>query len=34
MRGMDTSRLQNLLDWLMDGARSTPQPPAFLKETC
>jgi adenylate cyclase len=34
MRGMDTQKLQNLLDWLMDGARSTPQAPAFLKETC
>src|ERR1700760_567753 len=31
---MDTQKLQSLLDWLMDGARSTPSPPAFLKETC
>jgi adenylate cyclase len=34
MSGMDTQKLQNLLDWLMDGARSTPTAPAFLKETC
>ncbi|HEY2246481.1 MAG TPA: adenylate/guanylate cyclase domain-containing protein [Bradyrhizobium sp.] len=31
---MDAQKLQNLLDWLMDGARSAPAPPAFLKETC
>ena len=31
---MDTSRLQDLIKWLMDGARSAPTPPAFLKETC
>jgi adenylate cyclase len=31
---MDTQKLQNLIDWLMDGARSAPTPPAFLKETC
>jgi adenylate cyclase len=31
---MDPQKLQNLLDWLMDGARSAPTPPAFLKETC
>jgi adenylate cyclase len=31
---MDTSKLQNLIDWLMDGARSAPTPPAFMKETC
>jgi adenylate cyclase len=31
---MDVQKLQNLLDWLMDGARSTPTAPAFLKETC
>ena len=31
---MDTQKLQGLIDWLMDGARSTPSPPAFLKETC
>ena len=31
---MDTQKLQSLLDWLMDGARSTPTAPAFLKETC
>jgi adenylate cyclase len=31
---MDTSRLQDLIEWLMDGARSAPSPPAFLKETC
>ena len=31
---MDTQKLQGLIDWLMDGARSAPSPPAFLKETC
>ena len=31
---MDTQKLQSLIDWLMDGARSAPSPPAFLKETC
>jgi adenylate cyclase len=31
---MDTSKLQDLTKWLMDGARSTPHPPAFLRETC
>jgi adenylate cyclase len=31
---MDTQELQNLLDWLMDGARSAPTPTAFMKETC
>jgi adenylate cyclase len=34
MAGMDAAKLQNLLDWLMDGARSAPTPPVFLKETC
>ena len=34
MPGMDTQKLQSLMDWLMDGARSAPTPPAFLKETC
>jgi adenylate cyclase len=31
---MDTSKLQDLTRWLMDGARSTPSPPDFLRETC
>jgi adenylate cyclase len=31
---MDASKLQDLVRWLMDGARSTPSPPAFLRETC
>src|SRR5438105_3932073 len=31
---MYVSKLQDLTKWLMDGARSTPAPPAFLKETC
>jgi adenylate cyclase len=31
---MDTQKLQSLIDWLMDGARSAKTPPAFLKETC
>jgi adenylate cyclase len=34
MPGMDGFKLQSLIDWLMDGARSTPAPPAFMKETC
>jgi adenylate cyclase len=34
MRRMNTSKFQNLIDWLMDGARSTPTPPDFLKATC
>jgi adenylate cyclase len=31
---MDASRLQNTIDWLMDGARSTRTPTALLQETC
>ncbi len=31
---MNTSGLQGIIDWLMEGARSAPTPPAFLKETC
>jgi adenylate cyclase len=31
---MDARKLQSLIDWLMDGARSAPEPPVFLKETC
>jgi adenylate cyclase len=31
---MDTSKLQELVDWMMDGARSAPVPTTFLKETC
>ena len=31
---MDASRLQNTIDWLMDGARSTRTPTALLRETC
>jgi adenylate cyclase len=31
---MDTHKLQNLIDWLADGARSAPTPPEFMKETC
>jgi adenylate cyclase len=34
MAVMDASKLQDLIRWLMDGARSTPAPPAFLRETC
>jgi adenylate cyclase len=31
---MDASRLQNTIDWLMEGARSAPTPVALLRETC
>ncbi len=31
---MDASRLQQTMDWLMDGARSAPTGPALLKQTC
>ena len=31
---MDTQKLQGLIDWLMDGARSTRTPNAFLAEMC
>jgi len=31
---MDTSELQDLTRWLMDGARSAPNPVAFLRQTC
>jgi adenylate cyclase len=31
---MDTSELEKLTKWLMDGARSAPTPTTFLKEMC
>jgi adenylate cyclase len=31
---MDTSELDRLTKWLMEGARSAPTPPAILKEVC
>jgi adenylate cyclase len=31
---MDAPELQKLIDWLMDGARSAPTPPALLAQTC
>src|SRR6516165_9689531 len=31
---MDASRLRDIIDWLMDGARSAPTPVALLRETC
>src|SRR5215471_14289177 len=31
---MDTSELDKLTKWLMEGARSAPTPPAFLKQMC
>ena len=31
---MDTSELENLTKWLMDGARSSPNPNRFLSEMC
>src|SRR5262245_52355777 len=31
---MDASELEKLTQWLMDGGRSSPTPPAFIKEMC
>jgi adenylate cyclase len=31
---MDTLALQKLVEWLIDGARSAPSPPAMMAETC
>jgi adenylate cyclase len=31
---MDTLALQKLVEWLIDGARSAPSPPAMMSETC
>ena len=31
---MDTSELDKLVKWLMDGARSSPNPNRFLSEMC
>src|SRR6185312_9114236 len=31
---MDAQKLQDLIDWLMDGARSAPTPTGCIKETC
>jgi adenylate cyclase len=31
---MDTLALQKLIEWLVDGARSAPSPPAMMAETC
>jgi adenylate cyclase len=31
---MNAPELQKLIDWLMDGARSAPTPPALLAQTC
>src|ERR1700733_3968792 len=31
---MDTLALQKLVEWLIDGARSAPSPPAMVAETC
>ena len=31
---MDTSELDRLTRWLMEGARSAPTPPEFLKQMC
>ena len=34
MVSMDRSELEKITVWLMDGARSSPTPEGFLKETC
>jgi adenylate cyclase len=31
---MDTLALKKLVEWLIDGARSAPSPPAMMSETC
>jgi adenylate cyclase len=31
---MDAHALQKLIEWLIDGARSAPSPPAMMAETC
>jgi adenylate cyclase len=34
MAAMDASAIKEIIQWLMEGARSAPSPTAFLKEMC